>query len=112
MGQGTTQTLLGGQPEQEDIHDCAMSFKEVNKPTLVLAHNKTLAGQLYGGVEEFFQLMRRILFRDKCYDYYPARGIRSASDTYIEGIERQRWRSSKLRHSATSASHKNVVIAV
>ena len=58
-------------------------IKNVNKPTLVLAHNKTLAGQLYGEFKEFFP-NNAVEYFVSYYDYYQPEAYVPSSDTYIE----------------------------
>ena len=77
-------------------------IKEVNKPTLVLAHNKTLAGQLYGELKEFFP-NNAVEYFVSYYDYYQPEAYVPSSDTYIEKESSVNDEIDKLRHSATSA---------
>ncbi|MFJ6974211.1 MAG: excinuclease ABC subunit UvrB [Ligilactobacillus ruminis] len=80
----------------------------VNKPTLVLAHNKTLAGQLYGEFKEFFPNNAVEYF-----DYYQPEAYVPSSDTYIEKDSSINDEIDKLRHAATSALlERNDVIVV
>ncbi|MGO3728635.1 MAG: DEAD/DEAH box helicase family protein, partial [Enterococcus viikkiensis] len=58
-------------------------IKEVNKPTLIIAHNKTLAGQLYGEFKEFFP-NNAVEYFVSYYDYYQPEAYVPSSDTYIE----------------------------
>ena len=60
-------------------------IQEVNKPTLVIAHNKTLAGQLYGEFKEFFP-DNAVEYFVSYYDYYQPEAYVPSSDTYIEKI--------------------------
>lgn len=84
----------------------------VNKPTLVLAHNKTLAGQLYGEFKEFFP-NNAVEYFVSYYDYYQPEAYVSSSDTYIEKDSSINDEIDKLRHSATSALlERNDVIVV
>ena len=77
-------------------------IKEVNKPTLVLAHNKTLAGQLYTEFKEFFP-DNAVEYFVSYYDYYQPEAYVPSSDTYIEKDSAINDDIDKLRHSATSA---------
>ena len=77
-------------------------IKEVNKPTLVLAHNKTLAGQLYGELKELFP-ENRVEYFVSYYDYYQPEAYVASSDTYIEKDASINDEIDELRHSATSA---------
>ncbi len=74
----------------------------MNKPTLVLAHNKTLAGQLYGELKEFFP-NNAVEYFVSYYDYYQPEAYVPSSDTYIEKESSVNDEIDKLRHSATSA---------
>lgn len=75
---------------------------KVNKPTLVLAHNKTLAGQLYGEFKEFFP-DNAVEYFVSYYDYYQPEAYVPSSDTYIEKDSSINDEIDKLRHSATSS---------
>ena len=77
-------------------------IKEVNKPTLIIAHNKTLAGQLYGEFKEFFP-NNAVEYFVSYYDYYQPEAYVPSSDTYIEKDSSINDEIDKLRHSATSA---------
>ena len=95
------QTLLGATGTGKTF-TIANVIKEVNKPTLVLAHNKTLAGQLYGELKEFFP-NNAVEYFVSYYDYYQPEAYVSSSDTYIEKESSVNDEIDKLRHSATSA---------
>ncbi|MCB5953062.1 excinuclease ABC subunit UvrB [Enterococcus sp. BWT-B8] len=87
-------------------------IKEINKPTLVIAHNKTLAGQLYGEFKEFFP-NNAVEYFVSYYDYYQPEAYVPSSDTYIEKDASINDEIDKLRHSATSALlERNDVIVV
>lgn len=77
-------------------------IQEVNKPTLVLAHNKTLAGQLYSELLEFFP-ENSIEYFVSYYDYYQPEAYVPSSDSYIEKEAMVNDEIDKLRHSASSA---------
>ena len=95
------QTLLGATGTGKTF-TIANVIKEVNKPTLVLAHNKTLAGQLYGELKEFFP-NNAVEYFVSYYDYYQPEAYVPSSDTYIEKESSVNDEIDKLRHSATSA---------
>ena len=87
-------------------------IKNVNKPTLVLAYNKTLAGQLYGEFKEFFP-NNAVEYFVSYYDYYQPEAYVPSSDTYIEKDSSINDEIDKLRHSATSSLlERNDVIVV
>jgi len=77
-------------------------IKEVNKPTLVLAHNKTLAGQLYSEFKELFP-NNHVEYFVSYYDYYQPEAYVPSSDTYIEKDASINDEIDELRHGATSA---------
>ena len=77
-------------------------IKEVNKPTLVLSHNKTLAGQLYAELKEMFP-ENHVEYFVSYYDYYPPEAYVPSSDTYIEKDSSINDEIDELRHKATSA---------
>lgn len=76
--------------------------KEINKPTLVIAHNKTLAGQLYSEFKEFFP-NNAVEYFVSYYDYYQPEAYVPSTDTFIEKDASVNEEIDKLRHSATSA---------
>lgn len=86
-------------------------IKEVNKPTLVIAHNKTLAGQLYSEFKEFFP-NNAVEYFVSYYDYYQPEAYVPQTDTYIEKDASINDEIDKLRHSATSSlfERKDVII--
>lgn len=87
-------------------------IQEVNKPTLVIAHNKTLAGQLYGEFKEFFP-DNAVEYFVSYYDCYQPEAYVPSSDTYIEKDSSINDEIDKLRHSATSSLlERNDVIVV
>ena len=77
-------------------------IQKVQKPTLVLAHNKTLAGQLYSEFKEFFP-ENNVEYFVSYYDYYQPEAYIASSDTYIEKDSSINDEIDKLRHSATAA---------
>ena len=86
-------------------------IKEVNKPTLVLAHNKTLAGQLYSELKELFP-ENRVEYFVSYYDYYQPEAYVPSTDTYIEKDSSINDEIDELRHSATSSliSRDDVIV--
>lgn len=87
-------------------------IEKVNKPTLIIAHNKTLAGQLYGEFKEFFP-NNAVEYFVSYYDYYQPEAYVPQSDTYIAKDSSINDEIDKLRHSATAAlSERNDVIIV
>ena len=77
-------------------------IKEVGKPTLIIAHNKTLAGQLYSEFKEFFP-ENRVEYFVSYYDYYQPEAYVPSTDTFIEKDVSINDEIDQLRHSATSA---------
>ena len=86
-------------------------IKEVNKPTLVLAHNKTLAGQLYSELKELFP-ENRVEYFVSYYDYYQPEAYVPSTDTYIEKDAAINDEIDELRHAATSSllSRRDVIV--
>jgi len=86
-------------------------IQKVNKPTLILAHNKTLAGQLYSEFREFFP-ENAVEYFVSYYDYYQPEAYMPQTDTYIEKDSAVNEEIDKLRHSATAAlfERKDVII--
>lgn len=86
-------------------------IKEVNKPTLVLAHNKTLAGQLYSELKEIFP-NNQVCYFVSYYDYYQPEAYVPSSDTYIEKDSSINDEIDELRHYATSSliNAKDVIV--
>lgn len=77
-------------------------IEKVNKPTLVLAHNKTLAGQLYSELKELFP-QNKVCFFISYFDYYQPEAYIAKTDTYIEKDSSINDEIDELRHDATSA---------
>ncbi|MEF9945622.1 MAG: excinuclease ABC subunit UvrB [Lachnospiraceae bacterium] len=87
-------------------------IQELQKPTLIIAHNKTLAGQLYGEFKEFFP-ENAVEYFVSYYDYYQPEAYVPSSDTYIAKDSSINDEIDKLRHSATAAlSERRDVIIV
>ena len=84
---------------------------KVNKPTLVLAHNKTLAGQLYSELKEIFP-ENRVEYFVSYYDYYQPEAYVPSTDTYIEKDAKINDEIDELRHKATSSllSRRDVIV--
>ncbi|MEG0497758.1 MAG: excinuclease ABC subunit UvrB [Carnobacterium sp.] len=95
------QTLLGATGTGKTF-TVSNVIQEVNKPTLVIAHNKTLAGQLYGEFKEFFP-DNAVEYFVSYYDYYQPEAYVPSSDTFIEKESSVNDEIDKLRHSATSS---------
>ncbi|MCY7768886.1 excinuclease ABC subunit B [Bacillus haynesii] len=104
------QTLLGATGTGKTF-TMSNVIKEVNKPTLVIAHNKTLAGQLYSEFKEFFP-NNAVEYFVSYYDYYQPEAYVPQTDTFIEKDASINDEIDKLRHSATSAlfERKDVII--
>ena len=86
-------------------------IQQLNKPTLIIAHNKTLAAQLYGEMKEFFP-NNAVEYFVSYYDYYQPEAYVPSTDTYIEKDSAINDEIDKLRHSATAAlsERKDVII--
>lgn len=95
------QTLLGVTGSGKTF-TMANVIARLNRPTLVLAHNKTLAGQLYGEFKEFFP-HNRVEYFVSYYDYYQPEAYVPQTDTYIEKDATVNAEIDKLRHSATAS---------
>ncbi|MEH7107922.1 MULTISPECIES: excinuclease ABC subunit UvrB [Bacillaceae] len=104
------QTLLGATGTGKTF-TISNVIKEVNKPTLVIAHNKTLAGQLYSEFKDFFP-NNAVEYFVSYYDYYQPEAYVPQTDTFIEKDASINDEIDKLRHSATSSlfERKDVVI--
>lgn len=109
---GKKEQVLLGATGTGKTFTIANVIQEVKKPTLVLAHNKTLAGQLYSELLEFFP-ENSIEYFVSYYDYYQPEAYVPSSDTYIEKESSVNDEIDKLRHSASSALiERNDVIVV
>ena len=95
------QTLLGVTGSGKTF-TMANIIERVNRPTLVIAHNKTLAAQLYNEFKEFFP-NNAVEYFVSYYDYYQPEAYVPSTDTYIEKDSSVNDEIDKLRHSATSA---------
>ena len=108
---GKKEQVLLGATGTGKTFTIANVIKEVNKPTLVLAHNKTLACQLYIELKEFFP-EDHVEYFVSYYDYYQPEAYVPSSDTYIEKDSSINDEIDELRHGATSAliNYKNVIV--
>ncbi|MFC7747790.1 excinuclease ABC subunit UvrB [Lentibacillus kimchii] len=95
------QTLLGATGTGKTF-TVSNAIAEINRPTLVIAHNKTLAGQLYSEFKEFFP-NNAVEYFVSYYDYYQPEAYVPSTDTFIEKDASINDEIDKLRHSATSA---------
>ena len=104
------QTLLGVTGSGKTF-TMANIIQKVQKPTLILAHNKTLAGQLYSEFKEFFP-ENAVEYFVSYYDYYQPEAYMPQTDTYIEKDSAVNEEIDKLRHSATASlfERKDVII--
>ena len=109
--QGKKEQVLLGATGTGKTFTIANVIKEVNKPTLVLAHNKTLAGQLYSELKELFP-ENRVEYFVSYYDYYQPEAYVPSTDTYIEKDSSINDEIDELRHAATSAllSRDDVIV--
>ena len=99
---GKKEQVLLGATGTGKTFTIANVIKEVNKPTLVLAHNKTLAGQLYGELKELFP-DNHVCYFVSYYDYYQPEAYVPSTDTYIEKDSSINDEIDELRHYATSS---------
>ena len=104
------QTLLGVTGSGKTF-TMANVIEQINKPTLIIAHNKTLAAQLYGEFKEFFP-ENAVEYFVSYYDYYQPEAYVPSTDTYIEKDSDINEEIDKLRHSATAslAERRDVII--
>ena len=104
------QVLLGGTGTGKTF-TIANVIEQTNKPTLVLAHNKTLAGQLYGELKELFP-ENHVEYFVSYYDYYQPEAYVAKTDTYIEKDSSINDEIDELRHSATAAllNNRDVIV--
>ncbi len=108
---GKKEQVLLGATGTGKTFTIANVIKEVDKPTLVLAHNKTLAGQLYSELKELFP-DNRVEYFVSYYDYYQPEAYVPSTDTYIEKDSSINDEIDELRHAATSAliSRRDVIV--
>ena len=104
------QTLLGVTGSGKTF-TIANVIKESNKPTIIMAHNKTLAGQLYSEFKEFFP-ENAVEYFISYYDYFQPEAYIAATDTYIEKDSSINDEIDRMRHSATAAvfERKDIII--
>ena len=109
--EGRKEQVLLGATGTGKTFTIANVIKEVNKKTLVLAHNKTLAGQLYSELKELFP-NNRVEYFVSYYDYYQPEAYVPSTDTYIEKDSSINDEIDELRHAATSAllSRDDVIV--
>ncbi|GAD15566.1 UvrABC system protein B [Lentilactobacillus otakiensis DSM 19908 = JCM 15040] len=112
INEGKKAQILKGATGTGKTFTISNVIAQVNKPTLVLSHNKTLAGQLYGEFKEFFP-HNAVEYFVSYYDYYQPEAYVPSSDTYIEKDSAINDEIDQLRHSATSSLlERNDVIVV
>ena len=111
INNGKKEQVLLGATGTGKTFTIANVIKDVGKPTLVLAHNKTLAGQLYSEFKELFP-ENHVEYFVSYYDYYQPEAYVPSSDTYIEKDASINDEIDELRHSATSAliNYKDVIV--
>lgn len=109
--EGKHEQVLLGATGTGKTFTIANVIEKVNKPTLVLAHNKTLAGQLYSELKELFP-NNRVEYFVSYYDYYQPEAYVPSTDTYIEKDSSINDEIDELRHAATSSllSRKDVIV--
>ena len=111
INSGIKEQVLLGATGTGKTFTIANVIKEVNKPTLVLAHNKTLAGQLYSELKELFP-HNHVCYFVSYYDYYQPEAYVPSTDTYIEKDSSINDEIDELRHYATSSllSYNDVIV--
>ena len=111
INNGKKEQVLLGATGTGKTFTIANVIKEVDKPTLVLAHNKTLAGQLYSELKELFP-ENRVEYFVSYYDYYQPEAYVPSTDTYIEKDSSINDEIDELRHAATSSllSRRDVIV--
>ena len=111
VNSGKKEQVLLGATGTGKTFTIANVIKNVGKPTLVLAHNKTLAGQLYAELKEFFP-NNHVEYFVSYYDYYQPEAYVPSSDTYIEKDASINDEIDELRHAATSAliNYRDVIV--
>ena len=111
INSGKKEQVLLGATGTGKTFTIANVIKETNKPTLVLAHNKTLAGQLYSELKELFP-DNKVEYFVSYYDYYQPEAYVPSTDTFIEKDSSINDEIDELRHAATSAliSRRDVIV--
>ncbi len=106
LKEGKKHQVLLGATGTGKTFTMANVIAQMNKPTLVLAHNKTLAGQLYSEFRELFP-ENHVEYFVSYYDYYQPEAYIAKSDTYIEKDASINDEIDRLRHAATAALHES-----
>ena len=111
INDGKKEQVLLGATGTGKTFTIANVIKETNKPTLVLAHNKTLAGQLYSELKEFFP-NNHVCYFISYYDYYQPEAYVPQTDTYIEKDSSINDEIDEMRHYATSSllTYNDVIV--
>ncbi len=111
INNGKKEQVLLGATGTGKTFTIANVIAKTNKPTLVLAHNKTLAGQLYSELKEFFP-NNHVEYFVSYYDYYQPEAYVPSSDTYIEKDSSINDEIDELRHGATSSliNNRDVIV--
>ena len=111
INEGKKEQVLLGATGTGKTFTIANVIEKTNKPTLILAHNKTLAGQLYAELKEFFP-NNHVEYFVSYYDYYQPEAYVPSSDTYIEKDSSINDEIDELRHAATSAliNYRDVIV--
>lgn len=111
LSNGVKEQVLLGATGTGKTFTISNVIAKYNKPTLVLAHNKTLAGQLYSELKEFFP-ENRVEYFISYYDYYQPEAYVVSSDTYIEKDAQINDEIDEMRHKATASllSNKDVIV--
>jgi excinuclease ABC subunit B len=111
INKGEKEQVLLGATGTGKTFTVANVIQEINKPTLVLAHNKTLAGQLYAEFKELFP-NNHVEYFVSYYDYFQPEAYVASSDTYIEKDASINEEIDELRHSATASllNFKDVIV--
>ncbi len=111
INEGKKEQVLLGATGTGKTFTIANVIEKTNKPTLVLAHNKTLAGQLYAELKEFFP-NNHVEYFVSYYDYYQPEAYVPSSDTYIEKDSSINDEIDELRHAATNAliNYRDVIV--
>ena len=111
LDKGYPKQILLGVTGSGKTFTMANIIAEANRPALIIAHNKTLAAQLYGEFKEFFP-ENAVEYFVSYYDYYQPEAYVASTDTYIEKDSSINDEIDKLRHSATAAlcERRDVII--
>ena len=111
INEGVKEQILLGATGTGKTFTISNVIKNVNKPTLVLAHNKTLAGQLYSELKQYFP-NNRVEYFISYYDYYQPEAYVASRDMYIEKDAQTNDEIDEMRHSATASllERKDVIV--